>query len=159
MISLSKLLNNFHLGRQGFAETAVNLSGFFYIRIYLIINIGINLLSWLFAYIININVSQELVVLHYNIDFGVNLIGNVKQIYIIPFLGLIIVIVNVFLLLMIYDYANQAIGRIAEPGNENEPVKLASGKIIANFLLAGSLLANFFLLAGLSSIYLINFFR
>jgi hypothetical protein len=104
---------------------------------YLIIILGLNLLDWLFVYIININVSQDLVVLHYNVDFGVNLIGDVKQIYIIPLLGLFIILINLILLIIIYR----------------------QNRFFANLLLAGAMLANLFLLIGTASIYLINFYR
>lgn len=159
MLKFLNILNYFHLGKYQFAETVKDLFGFFYIRLYLIIIIGINLLNWLFVFIININVSQNLVVLHYNIDFGVNLIGDAKQIYIIPFMGLIIILINLFLMVMAYKQANQPVNREGGGDAEIDPVKIISGKLFANLLLSGSLAVNFFLLIGISSIYLINFFR
>lgn len=129
-----KLVNYFHLGRQNIGELALNLLSFFYVRMYLIILLGLNLLNWLSALIINKNVSQDLVFLHYNVTLGVNLVGSVKKVYIIPLLGLIIILFNFTLLSFIHR----------------------RDKFIIHLLLSTAILANLFLLAGIVSIYLIN---
>lgn len=121
-----------------------NLLTFFYIKVYLFSILGLNFLNWLFVYIINSKVSQDLTVLHYNVDFGVNLIGSVKQIYIIPFLGLIIFILNLILLAFAFRL------------NFRIP---SAGKFFAHILLGASMLANFFLFLSLVFIYLVNFYR
>ena len=133
----TKLLNSIYLARHNSWEFIVGLLGFFYVRIYLIIIFGLILLNWLFVYIININVSQDLVVLHYNVDFGVNLIGNVKQIYVIPLTGLVIFIINFILLAFV---------------NKQD-------KFFAHLLLGAAMLVNLFLLIAISSVYLVNFYR
>lgn len=133
----TKLLNNFHLARHSSWEFIVDLLSFFYVRMYLIIIIGLILLNWLFVYIININVSQDLVVLHYNVDFGVNLIGSVKQIYIIPLIGLIVFVINFILL--------------AFTGKQD--------KFFVYLLLGAAMLVNLFLLIAITSVYLVNFYR
>jgi hypothetical protein len=126
-------------------EKFKGLLGFFYIRIYLAIIVGLNLLVWLSAYIINKNISDDLAILHYNVDFGANLIGNARQIYIIPLLGLIIILFNFFLFFAIYQRG------IREIGNQD--------KFLANILFAAAGTANLFLFFSLVSIYLINFFK
>ncbi|MFH1428086.1 MAG: hypothetical protein ABIG60_06225 [Patescibacteria group bacterium] len=118
---------------SGFKE----IINFFYVRIYLIIIIGLNLFLWLVSYLIKINVSQELIILHYNIDFGVDLIGSVNKIYIIPLLSLIILIINVILI--------------------SNLVKHKFFKFITHLLLAACIMVDLFLLISLASIYLINF--
>jgi hypothetical protein len=110
---------------------------------YLIVISGINLLNWLSAYVININVSRDLVVLHYNVDFGVNLIGNVRQIYTLPLLGLIIFLVNFIILVFIFKRNY----RLAE-----------AKRVFSHVLLASALGVNLFLFIALTLIYLINFF-
>ncbi|MFH1822387.1 MAG: hypothetical protein ABH830_01660 [Patescibacteria group bacterium] len=118
---------------SGFKE----IINFIYVRVYLIIIIGLNLFLWLASYLIKINVSQELIILHYNIDFGVDLIGNVNKIYIIPLLSLIILIINIILI--------------------SNLVKHKFFKFIAHLLLATCIMVDIFLLISLASIYLINF--
>lgn len=134
-INWLKLLNIIHFGRLNGQEMILNFLSFFYARVYLAVLLGLNLLNWFAAYTINKNVSQNLIVLHYNIDFGVNLIGGAKKIYLIPLLGLIIILINFILLAVIHR----------------------QGKFIVHLLLSGAILANLFLLAGLASLYLINF--
>ena len=116
-------------------KATLNLLDLFYVRIYLILLLGINLLNWLVAYIINKNIGQNLVILHYNINFGVNLIGDARETYILPLLGLIIIIVNFILLIYIYR----------------------QGRFIVYLSLISAILANLFLLASLASIYFKNF--
>jgi len=130
-----KLLNYLHLRRQTLGEMLLDLLSFFYVRIYLMIVFGLNLLNWLVAFIINKNVSQDLVFLHYNVTFGVNLIGSVKKVYIIPLLGLVIILINFVLLIFIHR----------------------QGKFIIHLLLVSAMLANLFLLIAAVSVYLINF--
>ncbi|MFA4833396.1 MAG: hypothetical protein WC619_00935 [Patescibacteria group bacterium] len=137
MFDLSKIDENFYLLRQKFFGAFSYLSGYFFIRLYFIFLFGANLLIWLAAYFINASVSQDLVVLHYNIDFGVDLIGSVKRIYIIPLLGLIIILVNAVL---IFIFSRRQ-----------------DFKFFSHLLLTASLAVNLFLLIALGSIYLINF--
>ena len=135
MLNIGKLLNYFHIGRQMSVAAVGDLSSFFYVRVYLIIVAAINFISWLSAYIVNKKISSDLVVLHYNIDFGANLIGSVKEIYIIPFLGTLIILINVVLLLFIHRQS----------------------RFLAHALLAGALFANIFFLLALASVYMVNF--
>jgi len=134
-ITWLKLLNYFHLGRQTLGSMALDLLDFFCVRLYLIILLGLNLLNWLAAVTISSNVSQNLVVLHYNVNFGVDLIGSVRRIYTIPLLGLIIILINFILLVLVYRQS----------------------KFIIHLLLAPAILANLFLLIAIASVYLINF--
>ena len=137
MPDLSRFYENFYLLRQKFFGALSYLSGYFFIRLYFIALLGLNLLIWLIAYFINASVSQDLVVLHYNIDFGVDLIGSVRRIYIIPLLGLIIILVNAIL---VFIFSRRK-----------------DFKFFSHLLLAASLVVNLFLLIALGSIYLINF--
>lgn len=138
-INWLKLLNIIHFGRLNGREMILNFLSFFYARVYLAVLLGLNLLNWFAAYAINKNVSQNLIVLHYNVDFGVNLIGGAKKIYLIPLLGLIIILINFILLAVIHRQGHR------------------QSKFVAHLLLSGAILANLFLLAGLASLYLINF--
>ena len=130
-----KFLNYFNLSNRVSWNSVFDLLGFIYVRIYLIVSIGVNLLNWSTALFINQNVSQKLVFLHYNVNFGVDLIGDVSRVYIIPLLGLIIIVVNFILLIFIHKHS----------------------KFIVHLLLGAALMANLFLSAAIASVYLINF--
>ena len=130
-----KSLNYFYSSSRILRGAVLNLFSFVCVRLYLSILLGLNLLNWMVAFIINNNVSQNLVILHYNVNFGVNLIGSVRRVYIIPLLGLIIILINFILSVCIYK----------------------QDKFIIHLLLAAAVLVNLFLLAAVSSVYLINF--
>lgn len=130
-----KLLNHFHLSRARAAEAVLYLISFIFVRFYLLFLFGLNIINWLLAYYVNKNVSQNLVILHYNVNLGVNLIGNVGDIYVIPALGLAFIVINFLLLLNIYRRS----------------------RFLIHLLLGFSALINLFLIASTISIYLINF--
>jgi len=74
--------------------------------------------------------------LHYNVDFGINLIGSENQLYIIPLIGLLVFLVNFFILPLYY--------------NQKEI------KFLSYYLFTVSIISNIFLLLAEASIYLIN---
>ena len=130
-----KLLNYLHLNRVRLTEAVLYLISFGFVRFYLFFLFVLNIANWFLAYYVNKNVSQNLVVLHYNVNLGVNLIGNVREIYIIPTLGLAFIVINFLLLLNLYR----------------------RGRFLIHLLLGFSLLINLFLIASTVSIYLVNF--
>ena len=136
MATLShKILNHLYLSREKLAEAVLYLVSFTFVKIYLLFLFTLNIINWLLAFYVNNNVSQNLVVLHYNVNLGVNLIGDVRDIYIIPTLGLTFIVINFLLLLNIFR----------------------KNKFLIHLLLGFSLLINLFLIAGTMSIYLVNF--
>lgn len=138
-INLFRFFRSFSLNRLELSEILLNLLSHLYIRIYLIALICINLLIWLLSYIINIqHIDQELIILHYNVNFGVNLIGSAKRIYIAPILGLIIAVNNFFILLGIYKFGQDK-------------------KFFAHLLFVSAVISNLLLLVAIISLYLINF--
>ena len=136
-MKFANLQGKFYSERQQIGQAMGYLFSFFYFRFYLIVNLGLNFLIWLFVFIINANTSQRLIKLHYNVDFGVDLIGEVGRLFIIPLLGLIIIFINIILVAINSKHKNL--------------------KFIVNLLLGGALAVNVFLLIALGSIYLINF--
>jgi len=125
---------------DSFRSEISSIFGFLYVRIYFGFFILINGINWFFAYYIFSNIlpgTRELIALHYNVEFGVNLIGSAKNIFILPSLGLLIIILNFFLFFSIY--------------------KLKNSKFLGNFLLLPALISNIYLLIGLVSIYFANF--
>ncbi len=134
-INSHNLINFFYSNREKLAEAVLHLTGFMFVRLYLVFLFTLNIANWLLAFYVNKNVSQNLIVLHYNVNLGVNLIGNVTDIYIIPTLGLTFIVINFLLLLNIYR----------------------QGKLLMHLLLGFTLLINLILIASTISIYLINF--
>ena len=130
-----KILDFLYLSKSQAFDTLSDFFAPFYIKVYLAILIFLNLLNWVFVYYINKVVSQDLVVLHYNVNFGVNLIGSAGKIYTIPFLGLAFIILNVVLVTNIRK----------------------QDKFINHLLFFSLILANLFLLAATMSVYLVNF--
>lgn len=116
-----------------------DLSGFlnlFFARVYLAMHALLIITTWSLTRVIEKKAGSEQAILHYNIDFGVNLIDSAEKIYAIPLLGLAIFMINFFLSAAIYKQ---------------------SGKFIAHALLSSAFLAGLLLLAGLASLFLINF--
>ncbi len=130
-----KILDFLYLSKSQAFDTLSDFFTPFYVKVYLAILIFLNLLNWVFVYYINKVVSQDLVVLHYNVNFGVNLIGSAGKIYTIPFLGLAFIILNVVLVTNIRK----------------------QDKFINHLLFFSLILANLFLLAATMSVYLVNF--
>lgn len=134
-LDLNKLFNGLYSAFSKFSEAVFFLFNQTAARWYVFFIVLMNLANWFLAYYVNHNVSQSLVILHYNVNLGVNLIGNVVNIYMIPAIGLTFIIVNLLLLLNLW-------GR---------------SRFFIHFLLGFSLLVEFFLIASTISIYLINF--
>lgn len=138
----SKIVDYFYLFSQRLLEVISDVFGIFYIRFSFIIIVGINSFSWLIAYITKVSASENLAILHYNVDFGVNLVGRINQIYNIPFLGLMIILITFFLVTIL----NRSDRRFKE-----------DSLFPSYVLLIAAFLSNFFLLLATAFIYLINF--
>ncbi|MFH1232538.1 MAG: hypothetical protein ABIE46_03730 [Patescibacteria group bacterium] len=130
-----KITEHFYFTRKNLADTCWHLLDSFYIRVYLIIALLLNILNWVFVYYICSIVSQNLVILHYNVNFGVNLIGDISKIYTIPIIGLFFILLNLLLIINIYK--------------EN--------KFVIHLLLISSIVVNLTLLMSTTALYLINF--
>ena len=72
-------------------------------KIILFLGLGllINLIVWIFLFL-KIKPQSEPVYLHYNIYFGVDLIGEWYKIFLMPFIGLVIYFINLYLSYIIY---------------------------------------------------------
>lgn len=134
MVNIYKNINNLFIAKQKIFSSISSLFSFVYIKIYLFIAFFVNLINWLIAIFVNQKIIQEQVILHYNVDYGVNLIGSDKQLYLIPLLGLVIIFVNILIV------------------NSN-----INNKLITHILLFTGILVNIFLLIAQASLYLINF--
>ncbi len=129
--------NKLYTIRKNIFEGVESLFKFRHFRIYALALFLLNLFLWLSAYSIFIKSNRELIFLHSNVDIGVDLIGEAKNIFIIPILGLIIFLFNLII--------------------SSSLVKLKDFKFLSHLLLGSAVMAHVFLLVSLASIYLINY--
>ena len=93
------------------------------------------ILSLVFSFAIIKSSSQDLLILHYNVNSGIDLIGGLNKLYVIPVLGLVILT------------ANAVVSMIVKKDR----------KFFSYLLIFASLAANAYLLLSLGLIYIINF--
>ncbi len=105
--------------------------------VYLALVVFWQALVWLQAWFIHRNLSGDILVLHYNVDFGIDLVGNPARIYLYPLLSLGVFIINFLILAVLYKDKNF--------------------KILTHFLLGFAALFGLFLSLALLAVYLINF--
>ncbi len=132
----SKSISYLYLGAGNLKS---RLSSLLYVRPFLIAAIAalaLNLLSWLFAAIIQRSIGSGLAVLHYNVIFGVDLIGDATRIYVLPLLGMGLYIVN-FLL-------------AATLGSKQE-------RFVSYLLIGAAGIGNIIILAAVYFVYIVNF--
>jgi len=67
----------------------------------LILSLLANISLWIFLFK-NQKSSELPIILHYNLFFGVDYLGNYNEIYTMPIIGLIIIIINTFLGCLLY---------------------------------------------------------
>lgn len=106
-------------------------------KYYFIAILILQILAWFQAYNIIQNVKGDFLILHYNVDFGVDLVGEPSRILFFPLAGLLIVLLNFIL--------SAALSR------------KQGSRIIFHLFFSASILLNTFLNLALFAIYLINF--
>lgn len=104
-------------------------------RLFILTALFFNILIWVASILFTANLKDDVVALHHNIYFGINLIGDSRQVYFIPLLGLIILVINIVFSFLIR----------------------MEGGFFTRLFTASAILINIFLLLGLGSIILINF--
>ena len=139
MFNLTKILSRFYLFKQNFVKNISDLFSYLFIKIYLSTLVLLNFFVWFLASRIYSRAETPQVALHYNVDFGIDLYGNAFKIFIVPFLGFLLIIINLIIILLINYYQREEV------------------KFISHILLATALLSNLFLLAANFTIYFINF--
>lgn len=106
-------------------------------RIYLLLSVFFQALAWLQAFFINKNLSGDLLVLRYKIDFGANLVGKPSLIFLYPLFSLGILLLNSCLALSLRNRKNF--------------------HFLSQVLLATVLVFSIILCLYLFSVYLVNF--
>ncbi len=107
--------------------------GDFKIKIILVFSFVLNVGLFLFFYFF-IKQSDIPIVLHYNVDWGVDYFGEVKSVFVLPFVGLFILLFNSVLALKLW----------------------ANIKALAYFLVAITLISEVFLWLTGIALYIIN---
>lgn len=106
-------------------------------RVYLYLAAFFQALAWLQVYFINKNLSGDLLVLRYKIEFGANLVGEPNLIFAYPFFSLAVVFLNFFLSLLLRKNKNY--------------------HFLSQTLLASAVIFSIILCLYLFSVYLVNF--
>lgn len=99
----------------------------------------LNIASWLFAYFIFSNLTQDRLILHYNVDIGIDLIGDRYDVFIIPLIGLLMIVFNKIFLLFFF---------------KKRPLDFKFVFYFSSFFLS---ITEIFLFLSLWVVYLINF--
>lgn len=134
---LSRFHNFIYSLKDNFLREFSNIFSFGFIRVYLVVLFLYNSFLWLFSYLFLKRLSQNQIILHYNVDFGADLFGDARKILTLPLLGFLVILFNFFLSLVF--------------------LKTKHFRILSHILLATALLVNIFLSLSLGPIYLINF--
>ncbi len=108
-----------------------------YLKLYLMFTILVNILLFAMAMWLHKRLSGELMVLHYNVDFGIDLVGKSLEIFLLPVFGAIVLIINFIFTIKTYNRKNFV--------------------FLSHLLPLSALTVNLLLILGFLSIYLINF--
>lgn len=106
-------------------------------KIYLILTLVWQILAWYISIYVYRNLSGRLLILHYNVDFGTDLIGTPIRVFGGPLFALLIFIVNSILALSL---------------NRRQ-----AASFLNHLLISGAMVLNLFVLISLFTIYLNNF--
>lgn len=101
----------------------------------LILSFLVNMINWIILWIW-IEPVEFPIILHYNVYFGVDSVGDYRQVYILPLIGLILFLINLFLAM--YFYAQKE-------------------RIASYVLLMGILMIQLSLIVASASLILINY--
>jgi hypothetical protein len=122
---------------QRLGVTFKRIFKFSYTKIYVGIIIFLQAIAWLQTISIYRRLTGDFTILHYNIDFGVDLVGSPKSIFYYPLFGLGVAIVNIVLA--------AALARHKEP------------RLVIHFLLGAAVTFAVFLSLALLALNFINF--
>lgn len=133
----SKLYERFYSWRT---KAAAALGEFFVYwpnRFYLALSLLLQAVSWFLSYYIFKNLTGTLLVLHYNVDFGINWIGDPYNIFYFPLISLAILVISL-LVLFIFGPSKHF-------------------RFQSNVIMVSVLMSNLGLLSALVLVYLMNF--
>jgi len=137
MLGLARIYHYFDLAKGKISYNLSEVFGLLFVRIYLLVLVLQSLSIWAFIWLFMRRVGGSLTILHFTVDFGIDLVGDARQLLMIPILGLFISFFN-FILLFVF-------------------LKNKNFKLIAHLLLAAAVIVNVFLSLALGPIYWMNF--
>lgn len=137
MLILSRLYHDFYSFRDKFLYVSSEIFSATQVRVYLVLSGGLNVCLWFFSWLFYRQVKEDMIILHYNVDFGVDLVGEPRNIFMIPGLGLFALLFNLSLLFIF--------------------AKRPDFKLLSHLIMIVALLVNLFLSLSLGPLYLINF--
>jgi hypothetical protein len=109
-----------------------------HLSIYTIINLLLIILAYIFAWYLYQNISSNLMVLHYNVLFGIDRVGDPREIFTLPLLALIVFILNTIVSISFFRKKHFI--------------------FLSHLLPVSSLLVTVITIFSLLSLYLVNFF-
>jgi len=136
-MAYSRLSERFYNGRQQIRTAWLSLWHFRPSRAYFLIWLLLQLLAWWQAIFIFRHLSGNVLVLHYNVNFGIDLVGDPMRIFIYPLYGLAVLLINLLIILMSH--------------------RRRDFSVFVHLLLAAALLFAIFINLVLMFVYLINF--
>jgi len=136
-MSYSSFYGRLYNIRKSISAAFMSIFRFFPARVYLIIIAALQAIAWLQAFFIQRNLNGDFLVLHYNVDFGVDLVGNPSRIYYYSSLGLLILLVNLIFAAVLRRHKD--------------------GHVFIHLFLGTAVLFNALLNLALLSIYFVNF--
>jgi len=132
----SKILDFLYLKRQDFEYFFITVFRSLHARIYIFFIAVTNFLIWYIVRKIVLISGDDLVALHYSVETGIDFFGEAKKMYVLPFLGLFITLINFFICLTVAKHKDR--------------------EFIGHVLFATSLVVNVILLIAALSLYLVN---
>lgn len=134
---MNKLINFYYLALQISKEKLLSAFSSFSTKIYFFISVLINTCCWAGSYYIAKSVGADQIALHYSVGFGIDYYSDTEKIYILPLLGLFVLILNFLMFTIIEGYKDK--------------------NFIGHILFSSSIAVNIILLISIFSIYIINF--
>jgi hypothetical protein len=102
----SHLYARLYAQRQKALTAGAAVWHFYPSRFYFLAILLAQVLAWFQASFIFRNLSGELLVLHYNVDFGVDLVGLPAQIFFYPLFGLVVFLLNLVIAASLHRHKN-----------------------------------------------------
>ena len=135
MVNIPKIIDIYQKKRRNLVEAKIFTS--LTDRLYLIFMAIVNILAWLSTRFIYTEIDQERMALHYNVDFGIDYYGEISKVFVLPFIGLIIILVNILVYFLLLKHKDR--------------------KFISHILFLVAITTNLILLVAIALIYLVNF--
>jgi hypothetical protein len=137
MSIIEKLQKLFYQKKEPLGQAMVRAFSPLFVKIYIAVLLVLNAFIWYLAYFIYKEVDTELIALHYNVDFGIDYYGSSDKIFYLPFIGLLISLINFSVYASSFRHKDK--------------------KFIAHVLLATAIISNILILLSTISVYIINF--